>query len=130
MAAALDKALLRKERAGVDTYDKWISSISKRIWQRRLASEQPFSAAGPYWETPEWQEKKKIRHVSNVMGWANFAVQALMIGLSMLCSQFLVAVGYPFSKEFLESGGMSPTMYYLLVSAVYIVAVALPFYYV
>lgn len=87
----------------------------------------PFPPQVPYWETPEWQEKKKIRHVSNVMGWANFAVQALMIGLSMLCSQFLVAVGYPFSKEFLESGGMSPTMYYLLVSAVYIVAVALPF---
>ena len=87
----------------------------------------PFSPQVPYWETPQWQEKKKIRHTSNVLGWANFAVQALMVGLSLLFSRFLLMVGYPFSGDYMSSAGMTPTMYYLLVSAVYIIAVALPF---
>ena len=68
----------------------------------------PFSPQVPYWETPEWQEKKKIRHTSNVLGWANFAVQALMVGLSLLFSRFLLMVGYPFSGDYMSSAGHDP----------------------
>lgn len=81
----------------------------------------------PYWETQQWKDKKKIRHISNVMGWANFGVQALMVGLMMAYQWILLTIGYPFRMDLTASGGMSSTMYYFLVSAVYIVAVALPF---
>lgn len=81
----------------------------------------------PYWETQQWKDKRKIRHISNVMGWANFAVQALMVGLMLACQWILMNIGYPFRPDLTASGGMSSTMYYLLVSLVYIIAVALPF---
>ena len=87
----------------------------------------PFASQRAYWQSPQWQEKRKIRHTTNVMGWACFAVQALMSGLTLLLVQFLYLIGYPFSMEWTASSGISPTTYYLLISLVYIIAVALPF---
>ncbi len=91
-------------------------------WQQ-----SPYPPQVPYWETPQWKEKKSIRHISNVMGWSTFAVLALMVGFSVLFVNLLRFIGYPFNINYMSSGGMSAAMYYLLNCVVYIFSVAIPF---
>ncbi len=109
---------------GVPPYN---SPYQNGYWQNQVPGGYP-PVQIPYWETQQWKDKKKIRHISNVMGWANFAVQALMTALMLGCQWVLFyVIGYPIRTDLLVSGGMSSTMYYFLVSTVYIIAVALPF---
>lgn len=109
---------------GVPPYN---SPYQDGYWQNQAPGGYP-PVQIPYWETQQWKDKKQIRHISNVMGWANFAVQALMVGLMLACQWILFyMIGYPVRADLVVSGGMSSTMYYLLVSVVYIIAVALPF---
>lgn len=72
------------------------------------------------------EEKRGLKRTVNWLCWTLLAAMLLMTGLMIACRYYLSAIGYTPVDSQSDFAGFTPELYYLMLNAIYMVALAAP----
>lgn len=72
------------------------------------------------------EEKRGLKRTMNALCWILLVAMLMMYGLVFVCRYYLSAIGYTPVDTQSDFAGFTPELYYLMMSATYMVALAVP----